>query len=80
MMINSVGLMQIAVVADSYSAKNLQGVNGMFKELTIAIALTVIFSIGVGVLFVRTLVEMLELFFNGEIDKNEPVASKGRNK
>jgi len=52
----------------------------MFKELTIAIALTVIFSIGVGILFVRTLVEMLELFFNGEIDKNEPAASKGRNK
>jgi hypothetical protein len=52
----------------------------MFKELTIAIALTVIFSIGVGILFVRTLIEMLELFFNGEMDKSEPAASKGRNK
>lgn len=52
----------------------------MFKELTIAIALTVIFSIGVGILFVRTLVEMLEMFFNGEIDKNEPAALKSRNK
>ncbi len=72
--------MQITSAADSYSAKNLQGVDGMFKELTIAIALTVIFSIGVGILFVRTLIEMLELFFNGEMDKNEPAASKGRNK
>jgi hypothetical protein len=52
----------------------------MLRELTIAIALTVIFSIGVGILFVRTLIEMLELFFNGEIDKNEPAPSKGRNK
>mgnify|MGYP000845667496 CR=1 FL=1 len=52
----------------------------MFKELTIAVALTVIFSIGVGVLFVRTLIEMLEMFFNGEIDQNEPVPSKGKNK
>ncbi len=38
----------------------------MFKELSMAITLTLIFSIGVGVLFVRTLIEMVELFFNGE--------------
>ena len=38
----------------------------MFKELSMAITLTIIFSVGVGVLFVRTLIEMVELFFNGE--------------
>lgn len=51
----------------------------MFKELTIAVALTVVFSIGVGVLFIRTLVEMVELFFNGEVEKKEPAPSRGRN-
>lgn len=35
----------------------------MLKELSTAIILTLIFSIGVGVLFVRTIVEMMELFF-----------------
>ncbi|MDD2997846.1 MAG: hypothetical protein PHV05_02220 [Candidatus Riflebacteria bacterium] len=50
----------------------------MLRELSIAIALTVIFSIGVGVLFVRTLAEMLELFFNGEIDKKEPMAARSK--
>ncbi len=51
----------------------------MFKELTIAVALTVIFSIGVGVLFIRTLVEMVELFFSGEVEKKEPASLRGRN-
>lgn len=51
----------------------------MFKELTIAVALTIIFSVGVGVLFIRTLVEMVELFFNGEVDKKEPVSARGKN-
>ena len=32
----------------------------MLKELSMAIVLTLIFSIGVGVLFVRTIVEMVE--------------------
>lgn len=43
----------------------------MFKELSMAITLTLIFSIGVGVLFVRTLIEMVELFFNGEESTKE---------
>lgn len=43
----------------------------MFKELSMAIVLTLIFSVGVGVLFVRTLIEMVELFFNGEVDTKE---------
>lgn len=50
----------------------------MFKELSIAIILTIVFSIGVGVLFVRTLIEMVELFFNGEIEKKEPMAARGK--
>jgi hypothetical protein len=50
----------------------------MFKELSIAVILTLIFSIGVGVLFIRTLVEMVELFFNGEIEKKEPAAARGK--
>lgn len=48
----------------------------MLKELSIAVALTIIFSIGVGVLFVRTLVEMVELFFNGDVEKKEPAAAR----
>ncbi|MDD3147883.1 MAG: hypothetical protein PHD82_11310 [Candidatus Riflebacteria bacterium] len=51
----------------------------MFRELTIAVALTVIFSIGVGVLFIRTLIEMVELFFNGEVEKKEPASVRGKN-
>lgn len=43
----------------------------MFKELSMAIVLTLIFSVGVGVLFVRTLIEMVELFFNSEVDTKE---------
>ena len=43
----------------------------MFKELSMAVILTLIFSVGVGVLFVRTLIEMVELFFNSEIDAKE---------
>jgi K+-transporting ATPase c subunit len=38
----------------------------MIKELSIAIVLTILFSIGVGVLFVRTIVELIEMFFNGD--------------
>jgi hypothetical protein len=38
----------------------------MFKELSMAIFLTILFSVGVGVLFVRTIIEMIELFFNGD--------------
>ena len=43
----------------------------MLKELSTAVVLTLIFSIGVGVLFVRTLIEMVELLFNGEIETEE---------
>jgi len=35
----------------------------MVKEVILAIALTLLFSVGVGVLFVRTIMEMLELLF-----------------
>lgn len=45
----------------------------MLKELSTAIILTLIFSIGVGVLFVRTIVEMMELFFTvDESSKEKP--------
>jgi hypothetical protein len=44
----------------------------MLKELTMAILLTIIFSVGVGVLFVRTIVQMVELLVNGEIAKKDP--------
>lgn len=43
----------------------------MLKELSTAVVLTLIFSIGVGVLFVRTLIEMVELLFNGELESKE---------
>ena len=43
----------------------------MLKELSTAVVLTLIFSIGVGVLFVRTLIEMVELLFNGELESEE---------
>lgn len=48
----------------------------MFKDLTMAVALTLVFSVGVGVLFVRTLIEMVELLFNGEVESKEPVPAK----
>lgn len=48
----------------------------MFKDLTMAVALTLVFSVGVGVLFVRTLIEMVELLFNGEVESKEPVPVK----
>jgi hypothetical protein len=35
----------------------------MWRDLVVAVALTLAFSIGVGVLFVRTVVEMLGLLF-----------------
>lgn len=50
----------------------------MLKELSIAVVLTLLFSVGVGVLFVRTVVEMIEMFFNGEIDRKEPLAAKNK--
>ena len=40
----------------------------MLKELSMAVILTLIFSIGVGVLFVRTIIEMIELLFSKEIE------------
>ena len=43
----------------------------MLKELSTAVVLTLIFSIGVGVLFVRTLIEMVELLFNEELETKE---------
>ena len=43
----------------------------MLKELSTAVVLTLIFSIGVGVLFVRTLIEMVELLFNGNLETEE---------
>lgn len=51
----------------------------MLKELSIAVILTILFSIGVGVLFVRTIIEMIEMFFNGEIDRKEPLPARDRN-
>ena len=50
----------------------------MLKEFSIAIVLTILFSIGVGVLFVRTIIQMIEMFFNGELDKKEPLAVRNR--
>ncbi len=50
----------------------------MLKELSIAVVLTILFSVGVGVLFVRTIIEMIEMFFNGEIESKEPVAARDR--
>ncbi len=41
----------------------------LLKDFIIAIGLTLVFSIGVGVLFVRTVLEMLDIVVNGE---NEP--------
>ncbi|HEY9071367.1 MAG TPA: hypothetical protein VIV61_14005, partial [Candidatus Ozemobacteraceae bacterium] len=35
----------------------------MMKEVVLAITLTLFFSVGVGVLFVRTIMEMLEILF-----------------
>lgn len=48
----------------------------MLKELSIAVMLTILFSIGVGVLFVRTIIEMIEMFFNGEIERKEPLHNR----
>lgn len=38
----------------------------MLRELSASIAITLVFSVGVGVLFVRTIMEMIEHFFNGD--------------
>lgn len=52
----------------------------MLKELSVAVILTLLFSIGVGVLFVRTIIEMIEMFFNGELDNKEPLIAKKNRK
>ena len=43
----------------------------MLKELSTAVVLTLIFFFFLGVLFVRTLIEMVELLFNGELESEE---------
>ncbi|MGM0598503.1 MAG: hypothetical protein ACQETH_01685 [Candidatus Rifleibacteriota bacterium] len=50
----------------------------MLKELSIAVLLTLLFSIGVGVLFVRTIIEMIEVFFNGDLENKDPLAARDR--
>lgn len=50
----------------------------MLKELSMAIILTLIFSIGVGVLFVRTIIEMVELLFTKEIESKESAKKEER--
>ncbi len=77
--LNSFQVNKDATSADKGFNKTWELHKKMFKELTIAVALTVIFSIGVGVLFIRTLIEMVELFFNGEVEKKEPASARGRN-
>ncbi len=48
----------------------------MLKEVIFAVTLTILFSVGVGVLFVRTLVELLEVFFPGDNEEaSEPLNS-----
>ncbi|NLI75482.1 MAG: hypothetical protein GX442_03440 [Candidatus Riflebacteria bacterium] len=42
----------------------------MIKEMFFAVTLTLIFSVGVGVLFVRTLAELMEMFL-GSPDEAE---------
>ena len=44
----------------------------IMKDVFFAIALTMLFSIGVGVLFVRTVLEMLQiLFYRGKQDQQK---------
>lgn len=43
----------------------------MMKEFFIAIAMTLVFSVGVGVLFVRTILDMLEILLDEEIEAPE---------
>ena len=50
----------------------------MLKELSIAVILTLLFSIGVGVLFIRTIIEMIEVFFNGDLETKNPLTAKDR--
>jgi len=46
----------------------------LVKDIVMAVVMTVIFSVGVGVLFVKTVYELLELFFNPiPNDSNHPV-------
>lgn len=40
----------------------------MIKEMFFAVTLTLIFSVGVGVLFVRTVAELLEIFLGRNPD------------
>lgn len=48
----------------------------MIKELSIAVVLTLIFSVGVGVLFVRTIIEMIELLINGSVNHSRASENK----
>ncbi|MFZ2958090.1 MAG: hypothetical protein WA705_14475 [Candidatus Ozemobacteraceae bacterium] len=43
----------------------------MMKEFLIAVGMTLVFSVGVGVLFVRTLLEMLEILINERAEEPE---------
>lgn len=45
----------------------------MLREFGIAIVLTLVFSIGVGILFIRTIMEMIELIFNSEKEEKDAV-------
>jgi hypothetical protein len=50
----------------------------MLKELSVAVILTLLFSIGVGVLFIRTIIEMIEVFFNGDLENKDPLTARDR--
>lgn len=50
----------------------------MMKEVILAIVLTLLFSVGVGVLFVRTVMEMLELLFTNTPSSREHHGSENR--
>jgi len=45
----------------------------MFREFIFAITLIVIFSVGIGILFIRTILEMIELvIFSNKEDEKVP--------
>ncbi|HOY68588.1 MAG TPA: hypothetical protein PLP29_17040 [Candidatus Ozemobacteraceae bacterium] len=50
----------------------------MMKEVVLAIALTLFFSVGVGVLFVRTIMEMLEILFTESPSQREHHGQTGK--
>lgn len=50
----------------------------MLKEVILAIVLTLLFSVGVGVLFVRTIMEMLELLFTNTPSPRDHRGSENR--